>query len=182
MPLQFTHVCDLLESLEQNQQPRPGQAQKPAAKLIGDWFETHRETILLPSSSSSSSPSSSSSSSPSYKGGDSTDLEALLSTLLPEKRTDRMYMLREKRLELRIARALCLGKSRKENLAAWRRPGAGMDLADCVERTLREAVRLSFFFFSLFLLFLLLFLLDHACLYVSCWVGRTRKRGRRAVM
>jgi DNA ligase-4 len=64
----------------------------------------------------------------------------LLSTLLPEKRTDRVYSIQSPRLCRIIGRSLGVGCSRKKELEKWQEPGSGVDLGDCVERILRSTV------------------------------------------
>lgn len=69
-----------------------------------------------------------------------TDLAALLSTLLPEKRTDRVYCIQAVTLEKIIGRAFFLGSSRIAELAVYKQPGLGLDLGDCVARLLTVTV------------------------------------------
>ncbi|CAI4213784.1 unnamed protein product [Parascedosporium putredinis] len=57
---------------------------------------------------------------------------ALLSTLLPAKRTDRVYHLQDSRLEKIFERAQRLGDSRLRDLRRYKVPGSGLDLADCI--------------------------------------------------
>lgn len=121
MPLRFVIVCDLLEALDRISSRDPPLLQKDAQKasrdVVESWFRTNRRTIDCEA-----------------------DGLALLSTLLPEKRTDRVYGLQVKSLEKIVARALSLPNSRRVDLERWRFPGAG-DLADCVERVQKQAVR-----------------------------------------
>lgn len=114
MPLPFSTVCDLLE-----QSCRLGQARKSNAGAVHAWFRRHRTAV----------------------DAHDADLAALLSTLLPEKRTDRVYCIQAPTLEKVIGRALMLGASRMLELTTYKRPGAGVDLADCVERILSVTVR-----------------------------------------
>lgn len=67
----------------------------------------------------------------------------LLSTLLPERRTDKVYELKNRSLEKVISRALSLSTSRRIDLMRWREPGAG-DLGDCLERVQKQAVRVLY--------------------------------------
>jgi DNA ligase-4 len=117
MPLLFVYVCDLLEQLEQIKVRYPPYLPKDqerrTSEKIEDWFRRHRQRI----------------------DGDTNGV-ALLSALLPETRTDRVYELKEKSLEKIIGRAQALPNSRRADLARWRQPGAG-DLGDCVERVFR---------------------------------------------
>ncbi|KYK61522.1 hypothetical protein DCS_02664 [Drechmeria coniospora] len=109
MPIPFALVCDLLDECH-----RLRLAQKPNAKVVADWFVNHRSLI----------------------DAQDADLAALLSTLLPEKRTDRVYCIRDASLERIVGRALMLGASRLAELARYKQPGLGLDLADCTERIL----------------------------------------------
>ncbi|KAK5662956.1 hypothetical protein OQA88_6368 [Cercophora sp. LCS_1] len=112
MPFPFSYVCALLQSLEDNVQSK----RKSDVEIIQSWFQTHKELL------------------------DRNDhgIEALLSTLLPDKRPDRMYMMKEKRLQAVIARGLILGRSRIKQLGRWSESGSGLDLATCVENILEE--------------------------------------------
>ncbi|OAA43435.1 ATP dependent DNA ligase domain protein [Beauveria brongniartii RCEF 3172] len=111
MPFPFSAVCDLLE-----QSYRLCQSRKSSnnAAAVHAWFRRHRAAI----------------------DAHDADMAALLSTLLPEKRTDRVYCIQAPTLERVIGRALMLGSSRMLELATYKRPGAGVDLAECVERIL----------------------------------------------
>lgn len=67
---------------------------------------------------------------------------ALLSTLLPDRRTDRVYGLQARSLQRILIRALGLGHSRIPELSRWMRPcehgtTGPVDLADCVEAILK---------------------------------------------
>ena len=116
MPFRFSYVCDLLQRLEDNQGARSGV--RTPAHIVQEWFRRHQGLL----------------------GRDDHDATALLSTLLPEKRSDRVYFIREKKLQTVIGRSLGLGRSRIQQLGRWDRPGSGIDLADCVESILKETV------------------------------------------
>ncbi|PTB42312.1 hypothetical protein M441DRAFT_45999 [Trichoderma asperellum CBS 433.97] len=109
MPLPFSLVCDLLE-----ESYALATARKPFKQAFVAWCARHRSRINAPD----------------------TNLAALLSTLLPEKRTDRVYCIQANGLERIVGRALILGSSRIKELAIYKQPGLGLDLADCVERIL----------------------------------------------
>ncbi|KAL7937250.1 hypothetical protein V8C35DRAFT_295174 [Trichoderma chlorosporum] len=109
MPLPFSLVCDLLEASY-----TLAKARKSSTPVLIAWCSQHRSSIDAPD----------------------TNLAALLSTLLPEKRTDRVYCLQANGLERIIGRSLMLGSSRIKELAIYKQPGLGLDLADCVERIL----------------------------------------------
>ncbi len=117
MPFPFSHVCDLLQRLEDNRLARSGL--RPNAVIIQEWYRGHQAQLRR----------------------DDHHTAPLLSALLPEKRTDRVYFIREKKLQIIIGRALGLGRSRIAELARWTNPEARCDLADCVERILNETVR-----------------------------------------
>ncbi|KAM7217450.1 hypothetical protein V8F06_007199 [Rhypophila decipiens] len=111
----FAHVCDLLQRLEDNLTARAGV--RTFADILGEWFATHRGQFLAHDH----------------------DAAALLSTLLPEKRTDRVYLMKEKRLQAVIGRGLLLGRSRIPQLARWADdPASGLTLPECVELVLRQ--------------------------------------------
>ncbi|QGI92936.1 hypothetical protein CEK26_006005 [Fusarium fujikuroi] len=110
MPLPFSLVCDLLE-----QSFLLSLDKKSCSNTVTKWFTRHRN----------------------YVDAHDTDLPALLSTLLPEKRTDRVYCIQSARLERIIGRAYLLGSSRIKELAQYHQPGSGVDLADCVFRILK---------------------------------------------
>ncbi|KAG5950943.1 hypothetical protein E4U53_004130 [Claviceps sorghi] len=109
MPVLFSSVCDLLDECH-----RLHIAKKPNTRAVSQWFGQHRNCIHAPN----------------------TDLAALLSTLLPEKRSDRVYCIKTPTLEKLIGKALMLGASRLVELGTYKQPGQGVDLADCVERIL----------------------------------------------
>lgn len=121
MPFRFVYVCDLLEQLSNISERDPPYLPKDAEKRTGDaivnWFKTHRLRI----------------------DDHNTDGVALLSALLPERRTDKVYFMQAQKIERYLGRALALSNSRMEDLRRWRDPGKG-DLADCLERVLRQAV------------------------------------------
>ncbi|KAK4239681.1 hypothetical protein C8A03DRAFT_32283 [Achaetomium macrosporum] len=112
MPFLFSYVCDLLQLVEDNHNARSGL--RSNAAIIQDWFSGHQGLLHRDHNSG-----------------------ALLSALLPEKRTDRVYCLGAKRLQAIIGRALGLGRSRIAELRRWQNPGACVDLAECVESILR---------------------------------------------
>ncbi|KAF6526668.1 hypothetical protein HZS61_009712 [Fusarium oxysporum f. sp. conglutinans] len=109
MPLPFSLVCELLE-----QSFLLSLDKKSCSNTVTKWFTRHRN----------------------YVDAHDTNLPALLSTLLPEKRTDRVYCIQSASLERIIGRAYLLGLSRIKELAQYRQPGSGVDLADCVFRIL----------------------------------------------
>ena len=112
MPFRFAYVCDLLQRLDDNQRARSGQ--RSSSRIIDHWFHSHRGFLVR----------------------DGFNASPLLSTLLPEKRTDRVYSIQSRSLSRVIGRCLGLGLSRKKELERWQEPGSGVDLGDCVERIL----------------------------------------------
>ncbi|RSM15377.1 hypothetical protein CEP52_000918 [Fusarium oligoseptatum] len=109
MPLPFALVCDLLE-----ESYKLSVAKKSNSSAVAKWFARYRSWI----------------------NAHDTSLSALLSTLLPDKRTDRVYCIQTATLEKIIGRAFFLGSSRIAELSHYRQPGLGIDLADCVSRIL----------------------------------------------
>lgn len=78
------------------------------------WFRVHRRSIDAPD----------------------TDRVALLSSLFPERRTDRVYLLQAPRLLQAIARGLELRSEKLATLNKFKSPGNG-DLGDCLARVLK---------------------------------------------
>ena len=113
MPFPFADVCDLLETCHEL-----ALARKSHASTAEAWFRRHRTRI----------------------DAHDTSLVALISTLLPDKRSDRVYCVQAPRLEKIIGRGLSLGSSRIADLARYRQPGSASDLGDCVERVLIATV------------------------------------------
>jgi DNA ligase 4 len=108
MPFPFALVCDLLEELHRSS--LDGKKQQ-VRRGLGRWFTTHGGLINSL-----------------CHGG-----HALLSTLLPGRRTDRVYCIQASRLEAIIRRAQKLGGQRFERLRRYREPGSKLDLGDCVQ-------------------------------------------------
>ena len=118
MGFQFSFLCDLLSSLDQNKTAKAAAARKdtPDSRTIAQWFAHHDRRIHHPD----------------------TDKLALLSCMFPEKRTDRVYWLNTTSLARVIGRCLGLGSSRLSELNRWRTTG-GPDLGQCVENVMRQA-------------------------------------------
>lgn len=118
MPFKFSVVCQLLSDLEaivtRNPPSLPRDRDCEVRQKIQYWFKCNRRSIDL----------------------DEIDGVALLSTLLPEKRTDRVYGLQEARLCKILARCLRLNKGETKILQSWNSPGSG-DLGACVQRLLK---------------------------------------------
>ncbi|KAI9722987.1 MAG: hypothetical protein M1812_001436 [Candelaria pacifica] len=119
MPFRFSFLCDLLSNLEHHitrDPPHlPARVKELCRETIIQWFRNHRNRI----------------------DGTDTDDVALLSALFPERRTDRVYNLREASLSKVFARILGLSTSRVQELESWKQKGRG-DLAECVERILEK--------------------------------------------
>ncbi|EAQ90537.1 hypothetical protein CHGG_02472 [Chaetomium globosum CBS 148.51] len=103
MPFSFSYVCDLLQRLEDNRLARSGLRSNTV--IIQEWFRGHHGFLHRDDHKSA----------------------PLLSALLPEKRTDRVYFIREKKLQAIIGRALGLGRSRIAELGRWTNPEAAID-------------------------------------------------------
>lgn len=120
MPFRFGYLCDLLSSLEAHQTRDPpflpARLKDEYRKTIELWFRCHRVRI----------------------DSSNTDCVALLSALFPERRTDRVYRLKEPSLVTILGRCLSLGSTRAQELNGWRERG-GRDLGDCVERIQKQA-------------------------------------------
>ncbi|KAL8366801.1 hypothetical protein RB595_008748 [Gaeumannomyces hyphopodioides] len=112
MGFPFVYICDLLQLLEDN---APSRA-KSDASIIRQWFVCHQNDL----------------------NRNDVDLCAVASTLLPARRPDRVYGIQARSLCNIVARALCLGRSRIEQLKQYERPGSGRDLAESVEAILVE--------------------------------------------
>jgi DNA ligase 4 len=119
MPLLFSSFCGLLSELESQKLRDPPFLLKDldqrCKKTIISWFNKHQHTIHA----------------------SDTNGVAILSALFPEKRTDRVYWIKEKTLANILKRCLGLGTDRKKLLDEWNVPGKG-DLGSCVERAMRQ--------------------------------------------
>ncbi|KAI0016051.1 hypothetical protein F4780DRAFT_715191 [Xylariomycetidae sp. FL0641] len=116
MPFPYRYICDLLQDLD-DESHKDADTQTPASTLIQHWFRKHRSLLDVAEN----------------------DAGAILSTLLPERRTDRVYGIQTRRLESIFGKAQLLGSSRVQELRLYTKPGHGLDLGDCVERVLRRS-------------------------------------------
>lgn len=120
MPIYFEDVCDLLESLEtlETRQPPLLFADKSDRLQCTTeaWFRKRR---------------------PAIDRLDKGHATALLSTLLPERRTDRVYGLQTTSLARLLCRGLNLGDADIKTLQAYKQPGRG-DLGHCLGRTIEQ--------------------------------------------
>ncbi|KAF3932946.1 hypothetical protein ABW20_dc0101934 [Dactylellina cionopaga] len=113
MPFHFTHVCDLLSTLESlhlaKAQPESLAAQYKSH--LTSWFAYFRPDLTP-------------------------DLWfPLFSLLWPEGRPDRVYGFKEDGFINAVSAAMCFGPARVEELKGWRSGGRGdRDLGECVER------------------------------------------------
>ena len=120
MPFPFSFLCDLLSTIERITTRDASLSAKVRNRKLDEevylWFRKHRLLV------------------------DDKDIDgvALLSSLLPEKRSDRIYHLQSASLTSILGRCFRLGSSRFPALQRWKTPGGG-DLGLCVERVLREA-------------------------------------------
>ncbi|KAK8173288.1 hypothetical protein IWX90DRAFT_470053 [Phyllosticta citrichinensis] len=114
MPLKFTAICDLFQNLEQvilKDPPHlPAQKDKKLRQTTQLWFRTHRKAL-----------------------DNDSDRLAVLSSLLSDRRTDRVYGIQSKLLEKIVGRCLVLGEAKYRELGRWRERDGG-DLGECVER------------------------------------------------
>ncbi|KAI4867245.1 hypothetical protein F4820DRAFT_213273 [Hypoxylon rubiginosum] len=113
MPFPYRYICDLLQQLE-DESCKSERKQTPSKAIIEIWFREHHSRLNAPDN----------------------DASAILSTLLPERRTDRVYNIQVARLESIVGKALLLGSSRVQELRRYQTPALGIDLADCIERIL----------------------------------------------
>ncbi|KAI0459960.1 hypothetical protein F5B21DRAFT_454809 [Xylaria acuta] len=115
MPFPYRYICDLLQQLDDEVRKSPDK-QAPSEAIVQSWFQHHRSLINAPGN----------------------DACAILSMLLPERRTDRVYNIQAPRLQSIFGKALMLGASRVLELRRWTESGSGVDLGDCVECVLRR--------------------------------------------
>ncbi|OJD32992.1 atp-dependent dna ligase domain-containing protein [Diplodia corticola] len=115
MTFRFTWICDLLQAIEdiecRDPPYLPDRRRVLVRTTIERWFRCHRKDINHPD----------------------TDGAAILSTLFPHTRTDRVYNIKAPRLEKLVARCLSYRAEKVRELGAWRLPGRG-DLGACLER------------------------------------------------
>lgn len=120
MPLLFSCLCDLLsdlESLFKRQSPLLATAlRRETNGRINKWCKSLDLSVNSPN----------------------LDVVALLSTLFPKRRTDRVYGIQPRSLSRKLKRVLGLGNGRHQLLDRWQEAGHG-DLGSCVERALRQA-------------------------------------------
>lgn len=119
MPLRFRSISDLLQALEDNaantKKALKGWLDQRNKDVIESWVKSHKVKVDSPD----------------------VDVVAVLSTIFPDKRTDRVYGLQAASLSKILGRCFGLGIDRLRQLEEWKTPGRG-DLGLCVERTLRQ--------------------------------------------
>ncbi|KAI1501092.1 hypothetical protein F5X99DRAFT_428676 [Biscogniauxia marginata] len=115
MPFPYGYICDLLQQLEIEIR-KPKTKQTPGKLIIAQWFDEHCALLYAPGN----------------------DACAILSTLLPERRTDRVYCIQAPRLQSIIGQAFLLGASRVKELRRYQTPGLGVNLGECVEGILKR--------------------------------------------
>jgi DNA ligase 4 len=113
MPFDFSVLCDLLDELDKNRTRKTlkiPNTPNSIVEIVVNWFNKHDRMIPR----------------------EGPGAVAFLSCLFPERRADRVFNLKEKRLESIIVQAQGLGATRLKQLQGWRtRDGA--DFASCVE-------------------------------------------------
>lgn len=120
MTFAFSEICtflDYLEALETAQPPLLAADKRDRLRCTTEaWFKSHRNAI---------------------DKLDAPGAVALLSTLLPEKRPDRVYGLQATSLCRILSRSLGLGAAQNKSLLAYKEPGRG-DLAVCLQHVLDQ--------------------------------------------
>ncbi|KAI0552143.1 hypothetical protein F4679DRAFT_536059 [Xylaria curta] len=115
MPFPYRYICDLLQQLD-DEVRKPPAKQTPPEAIVQSWFQHYQALIHAPGN----------------------DACTILSMLLPERRTDRVYNIQAQRLQSVFGKALLLGASRVLELRRWAESGSGVDLGDCVESVLQQ--------------------------------------------
>ena len=113
MQFEFQIFCDLLNNLSRAQTRASSTAPEIADSSTNTWFDKHDSIIPRHGS----------------------EAVAFLSCMFPERRADRVYSLREAKLEAIIQRALGLGTTRLKELRWWKQTN-GVDFASAVEHVI----------------------------------------------
>ncbi|KAF2754686.1 hypothetical protein EJ05DRAFT_130111 [Pseudovirgaria hyperparasitica] len=117
--MKFSIITELLESLERFEtHPKPvSKSEKERSKRVAfeSWFRKY-QTELSPHE---------------------IDLGAILSTLLPHKRSDRVYAIQQETLVRLVPRIFGFGVANTRSLQSFREPGKG-DLGNSVQRVLAQ--------------------------------------------
>ena len=118
MPFPFTELCNLfsrLEAIESRDPPYlPDQKSQSLRLTVESWFKSHHASIARLTVEGAA---------------------ALLSAILPERRTDRVYNIQAGGLCRILCRSLHLTADRAKDLRAYTEPRHG-DLGACLERVL----------------------------------------------
>lgn len=120
MPLPFVDFCTLLSDLESVSARRPPLSEKERDEVyrqtLNGWLHKHHVSVNSPD----------------------VNVAVILSSLLLERRTDRVYGIQGPALSKHLRKCLSIGKGRWDQLEKWKLPG-GVDLGDCIERIQRQA-------------------------------------------
>lgn len=120
LPLAFVDFCTLLSDLESISARQPPLNEKRRDEVykqtISEWLHKHHVSVTSPD----------------------VNVSVVLSSLLPGRRTDRVYGIQIPALSKYLRKGLSIGKSRWDQLEKWKIPGRG-DLGECIERTQRQA-------------------------------------------
>ncbi|KAI0490544.1 hypothetical protein F4859DRAFT_11817 [Xylaria cf. heliscus] len=115
MPFPYRYICDLLQQLD-DEVHKSSNKQASSEAIIQSWFQHYQSLVHAPGN----------------------DACAILSIILPERRTDRVYNIQAPRLQSIFGKTLKLGTSRVLELRRWTESGSGIDLGDCVESILQQ--------------------------------------------
>lgn len=120
LPLLFVDFCTLLSDLESVFACKPTLNEKKRDEFhkqtISGWLHKHHVSVNSPD----------------------VNVVVILSSLLPGRRTDRVYGIQVPALSKYLRKCLSIGKSRWDQLERWKIPGRG-DLGECIEQTQRQA-------------------------------------------
>lgn len=120
IPLPFVDFCTLLADLESVSARQPPLNEKKRDEVyrqtISEWLQKHRVSVNSPD----------------------VNVAVVLSSLLPGRRTDRVYGIQIPALTKHLRKCLSIGKGRWDKLEKWKLPRRG-DLGECIERIQRQA-------------------------------------------
>lgn len=120
MPLHFVDFCTLLADLESVSARQPPLNEKKRDEVyrrtISEWLQKHHVSVNSPD----------------------VNAAVVLSSLLPGRRTDRVYGIQIPALTKHLRKCLSIGKGRWHQLEKWKLPKRG-DLGECIERIQRQA-------------------------------------------
>lgn len=125
MPFRFVYLCDLLDKLERpllrDAPLLPHHLQEYTQKEVISWFRRHRDRL----------------------NEFSTNGNAVIMMLQPERWSDRDFGWNVGILEHLIARSLGLSKARHAHLQEWKSEPHKGDLGACVERVMDDMEQVS---------------------------------------